>query len=280
MKRVLITGTNSYIGNYLNDYLKDYSNDYDIDFISLRDGSWKNNDIHFYDSVFHVAGLAHIKETNENKHLYYEINRDLAYEFANYCKESGIKHFIFLSSMSVYGIENGTINKGTALNPNNHYGKSKLEAEILLENLQSESFKLAILRPPMVYGKDTKGNYPRLSKLAIKTPAFPNIDNERSMIYIENLCEFVRLLIDDEGEGIFCPQNKEYVNTTHMVKLIADFHGKSLWLTKIFNPIIKLLNIGVINKVFGNLTYDKELSSYSKDYNVKDFKTSIELTEG
>lgn len=279
MKKILITGKNSYIGNFFVKALEDYPADYSIDYISLRGDSWKSEDISSYDCVFHVAGLAHVKETQDNKDQYYKINRDLAVDFAKYCKEQGLKQFIFLSSMSVYGLENGVIDKSTVLKPDSHYGKSKLEAEALLEELETQEFKLAIVRPPMVYGPDTKGNYPRLSGLAKKTPIFPKIDNKRSMIYIENLSEFIRLLIDDESRGIYMPQNRDYVNTSDMVSLIADINGKKIWFTRIFNPIIGLLNIGVVNKVFGDLVYEKDLSEYPKDYNKVDFETSIKLTE-
>lgn len=280
MKKILITGKNSYIGNFFIEALEDYPDKYSVDFISLRGDSWKGEDLSSYDSVFHVAGLAHVKETEDNKEEYYKINRDLAVDFASYCRDQGVKQFIFLSSMSVYGLEKGTIGPATELKPNNHYGKSKLEAEKLLEEIETKDFKVAIVRPPMVYGKDTKGNYPRLSALAKKTPIFPRIDNKRSMIYIENLSEFIRLLIDNGARGVFLPQNSEYVNTSDMVGLIGEIYGRKILFTRLFNPIIRLLNIGLINKVFGDLVYEKELSTYPKDYNKVDFETSIKRTEG
>lgn len=279
MKKILITGKNSYIGNFFIEALEDYPDKYSVDFISLRGDSWKGEDLSSYDSVFHVAGLAHVKETEDNKEEYYKINRDLAVDFASYCRDQGVKQFIFLSSMSVYGLENGVIDEKTPLKPNSHYGKSKLQAEKILGEMETEDFKLAIVRPPMVYGKDTKGNYPRLSGLAKKTPVFPKVDNKRSMIYIENLSEFIRLLIDDEARGIFLPQNSEYVNTSNMVGLIAKFHGKKIWFVKLFNPILRRLNIGLVNKVFGDLVYEKKLSKYPKDYNKIGFETSIKKTE-
>ena len=280
MKKILITGKNSYIGNYFTESLKDYPEAYKIDYISLRADAWKKEDLSTYDCVFHVAGLAHVRETEENKDQYYKINRDLAVDFASYCKDQGVAQFIFLSSMSVYGLEKGNISPATELKPNSHYGKSKLEAEKLLEEIETKDFKIAIVRPPMVYGKDTKGNYPRLSALAKKTPIFPRIDNKRSMIYIENLSEFIRLLIDDGARGVFLPQNSEYVNTSDMVGLIGEIYGRKILFTRLFNPIIRLLNIGLINKVFGDLVYEKELSAYPKDYNKVDFETSIKRTEG
>jgi nucleoside-diphosphate-sugar epimerase len=280
MKRILITGANSYIGTSVENWLAKEPDKYKVDTIDMRDGSWKDKDLSQYDVVFHVAGIAHIKETKENKPLYYKVNRDLAYETAKKAKLEGVKQFIFLSSMSVYGIEKGVIDENTPLEPNTHYGKSKLQAEELINRLTSDSFNVAILRPPMVYGENCKGNYPRLARLAVSTPIFPKIDNKRSMIYIDNLSEFVRLLIDDCSSGLFFPQNSDYVCTSEMVKLISEVHGKKIYMNKIFNPLLKLLKISLINKVFGDLVYEKRMSEYEKDYNVKKFVKSIKLSEG
>jgi nucleoside-diphosphate-sugar epimerase len=280
MKRILITGANSYIGTSVENWLAKEPDKYKVNTVDMKDDSWKNKDFSKFDVVFHVAGIAHIKETKENKPLYYKVNRDLAYETAKKAKAEGVKQFIFLSSMSVYGIEKGVIDENTPLEPNTHYGKSKLQAEELINRLTSDSFNVAILRPPMVYGENCKGNYPRLARLAVLTPIFPKIDNKRSMIYIDNLSEFVRLLIDDCSSGLFFPQNSEYVCTSEMVKLISEVHGKKIYMTKIFNPLLKLLKISLINKVFGDLVYEKRMSEYEKDYNVKKFVKSIKLSEG
>jgi len=279
MKKILITGNNSYVGISLVKWLGNYPDEYSIDTISLRNDTWKKKDFTKYDVVFHVAGIAHIKETKENADFYYKVNRDLAYETAQKAKNDGIKQFIFLSSMSVYGKENGIIDKTTPLKPNSNYGKSKLQAEQMINRLESDSFKIAILRPPMIYGKGCKGNYSRLGKLAKKSPIFPDIQNERSMIYIDNFCEFVRLLISDYGSGIFFPQNEEYVCSSEMVRTISKVHGKNIWMTKLFNPILTFNNVGLVNKVFGNLVYEKKMSSYNKDYNIKNLLESLRETE-
>jgi nucleoside-diphosphate-sugar epimerase len=279
MKKILITGANSYIGTSLDKWLKKYSGDYYTDTLDMRYDSWKEKDFSKYDVVFHVAGIAHIKETSKNQELYYKVNRDLASETAQKAKGEGVGQFIFLSSMSVYGIENGVIDKDTPLNPNTAYGKSKLEAEELIKKLEDESFIIAILRPPIVYGKGCRGNYPRLAGLALKTPIFPKVDNKRSMIYIDNLAEFVKQLIDNQSGGLFFPQNAEYVNTSEMVKVIAEAHGRKIWTTKLFNPLLRLLNVSTINKVFGDLVYEMIISDYESDYRVCEFKDSIQMTE-
>ncbi len=279
MKRILITGKNSYIGTSLENWLMREPDKYKVDTVDMKDGSWKEKDFSQYDVVFHVAGIAHIKETSDNQDLYYKVNRDLAYETAQKAKEDGVEHFIFLSSMSVYGIENGVIDKNTILKPNSAYGKSKIEAEELINKLQENSFTVAKLRPPMVYGKGCRGNYPRLVGLALKTPIFPKVDNKRSMIYIDNLSEFVKQLIDNRSGGLFFPQNAEYVNTSEMVRLIAEAHGKRMVMTKLFNPLLRLLNVSTVNKVFGDLVYDMSMSEYKNDYRVCGFGESINKTE-
>ncbi len=280
MKKILITGANSYIGTSFEKWVSRYPDKYSVDTIDMEDNNWKEKSFKGYDVVFHVAGIAHIKETRKNAELYYKVNRDLAFNVAQKAKNDGIKQFVFLSSMSVYGIENGVIDKNTSPNPKSNYGKSKLQAEELVIPLEEDTFKVAILRPPMIYGKGCKGNYPRLSNFAQKAPFFPNVKNKRSMIYIDNLCEFVRLLIDGYNRGLFFPQNKEYVCTSEMVKLIAEAHGKKIKTTKLFNPLLRLLKFSTVNKVFGDLIYVKNMSEYKKKYYLQDFCASIRSTEG
>lgn len=276
MKKILITGEDSYIGTSLENWLIKYSNCYSVDSISVKDNLWKNKDFSQFDVVFHVAGIAHIKETKKNRELYYKVNRDLAFEVAKKAKSDGVKQFIFLSSMSVYGLDDGIINENTPLRPTSAYGESKFEAEKLIKTLESRSFIIAILRPPMVYGKGCKGNYPKLASLALKIPVFPNVNNKRSMIYIDNLSEFIRQIVDNRDGGLYFPQNSEYVNTSEMVRLIAIAHKKKLFMPKQFNFLINKLNIDIINKVFGDLVYDMEIANKIDTISLKE---SIKITE-
>jgi len=275
-KKILITGANSYIGTSFEKWLAQWPDEYIVDTVDMLDGSWREKSFAGYDVVFHVAGIAHIKETKKNESLYYLINRDLAYEVAEKAKNDGVPQLIFLSSMSVYGIETGVIDKETSVNPKSAYGKSKFQAEEMINKLADDSFTVAILRPPMVYGKGCKGNYPRLAKLALRTPIFPLVDNKRSMIYIDNLSEFVKQICDNTRGGLFFPQNSEYVNTSEMVRLIAEAHGKKIIMTKLFDPILRLLNIGILNKVFCNLIYAQSIAD---NVEFLTFKQSIRLTE-
>lgn len=259
MKKILITGANSYIGTSFEKWLKQWTEEYSIDTVDMKDGAWKKKSFSGYDVVFHVAGIAHIKETKENVPLYYKVNRDLVYEVAKKAKAYGVEQFIFLSSMSVYGMEKGVISKDTVPAPKSNYGKSKLQAEELIAPLQDATFNIAVLRPPMLYGPGCKGNYVRLEKFALKSPIFPDIKNKRSMIYIDNLCEFVKQIIDDESSGLFFPQNDEYTCTSDMVREIAEAHGKKIHMTKLFNPLLRVLKVSTVNKVFGDLVYEKEI---------------------
>lgn len=256
MKKILITGANSYIGTSFEKYMEQFGDEYVIDTVDMISDSWKSKDFSGYDCVFHVAGIAHQKETLKNAHLYYEVNRNLAIATAKKAKRDGVKQFILLSSMSVYGMETGVITKNTVPHPKSHYGKSKLQADEKIVKLNCDKFKVAILRPPMVYGRGCKGNYQKLRKFALTFPIFPDYPNQRSMVYIDNLCEFVKNTIDENRQGLFLPQNAEYVNTSKMVKEIATSNGKYVRLTTIFNPFIRIAPMGIIKKVFGSLIYD------------------------
>jgi len=284
MKRVLITGKNSYIGTSLENWLMREPDKYKVDTIDMKDGLWKEKDFSQHDVVFHVAGIAHVSSDPKMEDLYYKVNRDLTIETAEKAKAEGVKQFIFMSSIIVYGDSSSSkrvIDRNTVPTPSNFYGNSKLQAEEGIKDLESDNFKIVVLRPPMIYGKGSKGNYPRLANMAKKIPVFPDINNERSMLHIDNLCEFIKIMIDHEETGLYFPQNKEYVKTSELVKTIAEVHGKKIMITKLFNPVLRLMfGIGIVNKVFGNLVYEKSMSDYDKaNYRIRDFRESIELTE-
>lgn len=286
-KKILITGSNSYIGTSFERWCSQYPKRYTFDSVDMKEESWKNKAFSGYDVFFHVAGLAHVSTDPKMEGLYYKINRDLAIEAAKKAKAEGVKQFIFMSSIIIYG-DSSYMNKkriiigDTVPQPTNFYGNSKLQAEQGIFALQDDSFNVVALRPPMIYGKGSKGNYPRLAQMAQKLPFFPDVDNERSMLHIDNLCEFIRLMVENEEHGVFYPQNAEYVKTSEMVRLIAKAHGKKVRLTKLANPLLSLLGkrIGMVSKAFGNLVYDKSVSEYKEWYCVRSLEESIMLTEG
>lgn len=289
MKKILITGAGSYIGTSFEEYMKQWSDRYQIDTVDMIGDGWMKYDFSGYDTVYHVAGIAHSdngKISKEKAKLYYEVNTKLTIRTAMKAKKAGVKQFIFMSSAIVYGDsapigKKKMITKDTPVKPANCYGDSKVKAENGLRKLEDENFKVVILRPPMIYGKGSKGNYPLMSKLAQKMPVFPYVDNCRSMLYIENLMEFVRLMIENEEHGTFWPQNAEYSNTSELVKMIAAEHCKRIVLVKGATVPLKLAGLatGLVDKAFGNLAYDQSLSEYKENYRIANLRRSIMLTE-
>ena len=295
MRKVLITGANSYIGMSFEKYVADhYSLELSVDTMDMIDGSWKQKDFSSYDIVFHVAGIAHAdvgNVSNEIKAKYYAVNTDLAIETCKKAKHEGIKQFVFMSSAIVYGDsapygKSKRITKDVEPTPANFYGDSKWQADKGVRELADDNYIVTVLRPPMIYGKGSKGNYPTLAKMAKKLPVFPDVINERSMLYIENLCEFLCQVMIRGESGIFWPQNAEYTKTSQMVKTISETVGHKIYVSKCWNWIVGLARLipgkprGLANKAFGNLSYDLSLSQYDFNYQVVDLKESIIRTEG
>lgn len=281
MKRILITGANSYIGTSFEKYInKNFNDEYVINTVDTLDGEWKDKSFSGYDCVFHVAGIAHRKETKQNAKLYYEVNRDLATAVAKKAKDEGVKQFIFLSSMSVYGMYTGVITKDTQPNPKSNYGRSKLQAEEEIETLCDENFKVCILRPPMTYGKGCRGNFNAVRKLVEKYPIFPNVKNQRSMIYVDNLSSFVRLCVEKELSGLYFPQNKEFVSTVEMARVIARTMNKKVYFDYASGFAVRILRLFYpkAKKAFGTLIYDiTDVEDYCVISNTESFRESVML---
>lgn len=298
-KKVLITGAGSYIGqSFINYAKKNYPDNFEIEELDLMETSWKNVSFSKYDIVYHVAGIAHAdvgKVSEETKEKYYKVNTDLTVEVAKKAKEDGVREFIFMSSMIIYGEsapygKKKVIDENTVPMPANFYGDSKLQADVAVRTLADEKFKVIVLRPPMIYGKGSKGNYPILAKIARKLPVFPNVNNERSMLHIDNLCEFLCqiLLVRETNDNaiVLIPQNAEWINTSAMVKEIANVSGKNIIELKVLKPAVIVGSKipgkigGMVNKAFGNNCYAHNISVYSNiDYQKITLKESIKLTE-
>ena len=290
MKRILITGAGSYIGQHVRQWLERYSGDYQVEMLSLRGDDWRQRSFAGLDAILHAAGIVHQPKSKDDPSqaaLYDRVNHDLAVEVAQKAKREGVGQFLFLSTEAVYGLYAPvgrvvTITKDTPLHPVDNYGISKAKAEEDLNALREEEFKVVILRLPMVYGRGCKGNYQTLSKLAKKLPVFPLVENQRSMLYIDNFCECFRLLVEDGADGLLCPQNAEYVSTCDMVNRIAHANGRGIAMVRGFTWALKLLTAvtPMADKAFGSLCYDRSLSDYPKNYCVKSFDQSILETEG
>lgn len=299
-KKVLITGAGSYIGEAFQTYATEHYPALKVDAVDMIDGSWREKNFSSYDIIYHVAGIAHADVGNVDeatKAKYYAVNTDLAVEVCEKAKAEGVKNFVFMSSMIVYGDsapygKSKVVDEHTVPFTANFYGDSKLQADAAVRELADDSFHVFVLRPPMIYGKGSKGNYPTLAKFAKKLPVFPNVDNERSMLHIDNLCEFLCqiMMVKEVKENaiVLIPQNGEWTKTSEMVKEIGEVTGKKVRLIGgIMKPAVLLGGKvpgkigGLVNKAFGNSTYAHEMSIYEGIvYQTTSLKESIQKTEG
>ena len=281
MKKVLITGAGSYVGESVRRYILSTSTDFQIDAVDTMGDKWKKADYSQYDVVYHVAGIAHVNADPKMEALYYKVNRDLTIEVAKHAKAAGVKHFIFMSSQIVFhesqSLKTEVLTAQTKENPNGFYGDSKLQAELGIKPLEDENFKVCILRPCMIYGPNAKGNFPRLAKLACKTPIFPCWHNKRSMLYIDNLAEFVKQAVLRELSGTFYPQNRELADTVEIIRFFAKAAGHRIWITKLLNPFVWLGSFVLqpINKMFATYYYAPEMSKMDFDYQLVSFEESL-----
>ena len=287
MIKVLITGAGSYVGESVRKYILSTSSDFEIDAVDTMGDNWKKADYSQYDVVYHVAGIEHVNADPKMEPLYYKVNRDLTIAVAEHAKAAGVKQFIFMSSQIVFhesqSLKSEVLTKDTKENPNGFYGDSKLQAEIGLHKLEDENFKVCIFRPCMIYGPNAKGNFPRLAKLATKVPFFPCWHNKRSMLYIDNLAEFVKQAMLRGLSGTFYPQNKEQADTVEIIRFFAKHAGHKVWISRIFNPFVWLGSFVLqpINKMFATYYYDPSMSKMNFDYQLVSFEESLKrVAEG
>ena len=285
MKKVLITGANSFVGTNIESWLMREPESFQVDIVDTMNEAWKQADFSKYDVVFHVAGIAHVDPKPGMAPLYYKVNRDLTIEIAKYAKDHGVNQFIFMSSGIVYhaskSLKGDVKTADTIPQPNDFYGDSKLQAENGLHELECSAFKVSILRPPMIYGHGSKGNLPRLGYLATRTPIFPAWHNKRSMLHVDNLAEFVKQIILREMGGTFFPQNAEYSDTVELVRYFAKEHGHKIWISRLFNPLVWLgaKFLPAVPKMFADSYYVQEMSKYDFDYQVISLTDSLKGLE-
>lgn len=277
---ILITGANSYVGTHVEEWIKNHS-DYQVHTLDMLDDAWRETDFSAYDVVYHVAGLAHVNPSPSMEELYYKVNRDLTLEVARKAKEAGVMQFIFMSSMIVFhesrSLKPEMLTADTQPCPNGFYSDSKLQAENGLHELACNTFKICILRPPMIYGKGSKGNFPRLIRLAAKTPVFPEFHNRRSMLYIDNLAEFVLQAIVHQLSGTFYPQNCELSDTVEIIRYFAKAQHHHVYFAKWLNPFVRIAShfLQPINKMFGTYYYAPQMSKMDFDYQLVSFEESL-----
>ena len=279
-KNILITGANGYVGSSFIDL---YTKEHLFTKFSLLTNKIDKIDFSNIDIVLHCAALVHQKEEHSYE-KYHEINVDYPVNLAKLAKENGVKQFIFISTIAVYGEDLEKLNENTICNPITPYGKSKLEAEKQLLELNNEDFVVSIIRPPMVYGKNAPGNIDSLIKLVKKLPILPlaKINNKRSFISIQNLChlidEIIRFRIEYgmTGENIFLASDDEPLSTSRLIELIAKNLDKKIYLVKIpfFESLLKTLKPSFHKRLYGSLEVDnsitKEKLNLTNPYSVED----------
>lgn len=275
MKRILITGSNGFIGNY---FINNYKSKYNIKTFSFLKDDINTLDCNTIDIVFHLSALVH-QMGGASANEYEKINVIQTIELAKKAKESGIKHFVFMSTVKVYGEEtNSKYIENTVCNPEDDYGKSKLKAEQELQKLEDENFKISIIRTPIVYGYGVKANIKNLINLVNKVPVLPfgKIKNKRSMVYIGNLSHLVYEIITQEKQGIFLASDDEPLSTTRLIELIAKNLDKKIYIVKIpfFESLLKIVKPSFHKRLYGSLEVDntitKEKLNLQNPYSVED----------
>ena len=283
LKKIIITGVNGRIARHLTRYLAGWEGLYEVVLLSLRDDLWKDMSFQGYDAVIHLAALVHRKEKPSMEQQFERLNVQLPRQVAQKAKEEGVGLFVYASSLAVYGLEGSvqlpqTIDENTAENPASLYGKSKWRGEQLVGRLNDEQFRVVVLRVPLVYGAGCKGSYGTLRAVALKLPMVPRMENRRSMIHLDNLSEFIRLLIERPSSGTFFPQNREFVCTSDLIQHVANAHGKRLRQSPFWGGFFRrfLGRLGLVEKIWGTLVIGKELSTtFGWDYNVLSFEDSF-----
>lgn len=285
MKHVLITGAGSYVGTKVRERLETEPDKFQVEELDVQDDAWRDHDFSEYDCVYHVAGIAHVSTDPSMEPLYMAVNRDLTIEVGKKAKEAGVSQLIFMSSAIVYGDSDPCdvfkpITKETPVNPSNFYGLSKVEAEIGLMEQCDSSFRVAILRCPMIYGPGCKGNFPTLAKIARVTPVFPDIENRRSMLYVGNLAELVCMLAESGRGGLYLPQNAEWSSTPQLVRMLAKAQGKKLLLAKALALPVRMVfgRTNAFNKAFGNLYYEQSNDDMGFEYQRFGLDESVSLS--
>ncbi len=281
---ILIVGKNSYIGNHIDEWLKKYG--HQVTQLDVLTDEWKTYDYSLYDAIVHVAGIVHQPKCNDWE-LYKRVNADMPVAIATMAKEQGVKQYVFFSTMGVYGIgkklHTNVIDKDTPLRADSMYGKSKLMAEEGLMKLQDNNFNIVCVRPPSVYGRDCRGGYiTGFSSIVRKLPVIPRAyeNVKQSFIYIDNLCELVRLVIEKNLFGVFCPQDDKAVSANELLQVIADGIGKKYRSSWQLGQGLKLFRfIPLVKKAYGGIEYSRGLSTIAGlEYVVVPFEEGMRRT--
>ncbi|MDQ7042131.1 MAG: NAD-dependent epimerase/dehydratase family protein [Sulfurimonas sp.] len=275
MINLLISGSSGFIGNY---FVNKYSKSYDINRFSFLNDDLNKLNLSETNTVLHLSALVH-QMGGASKEEYERVNVTQTLELAKKAKESGVGHFIFMSSVKVYGEESsGVYSEVTECHPQDEYGVSKLKAEKELLKLEDENFQVAIVRTPIVYGYGVKANIKNLVSLVDKISILPfgGIVNKRSMVYIGNLCHLVDSIVKQNMNGIFLASDDKPLSTTKLIELIAKELDKKVYLLNIpfFASLLKSFKPSFYKRLYESLEvdnrYTKERLSLTNLYSVED----------
>ena len=260
-KRILVTGSSGFVGRI---FLKKYRSSFKVKTFSFTREELNNINLNNIDVILHLSALVHQKKKLSLEE-YLKVNAFQTFDLAKKAKKSKVKHFIFLSSISVYDKSLSHINEKSYLNPITFYGKSKLRGEQLIKSLEDNRFQITIIRSPLIYGMDCPGNISSLVKLIDWLPVIPlgGIDNKKSFVYVENLCSMIFGSIEKNKSGIFLASDDQVISTSYLVKTMARLKRKKIIVIKstVFNFFLKYFFPNLYHKLFRNLTID---NNYTK----------------
>ncbi len=267
MSKILLTGASGFLGDY---FFNKYRNNYSIENFSFRNNKQENLDLTEIDTIIHLSALVH-QMGGATVEEYERINVTQTLELASKAKESGVGHFVFMSSIKACGEESHeAYSEKSECKPEDDYGKSKLKAELELQNLEDSSFIVSIIRTPIVYGYGVKANIKNLISLVQKVPAIPfaSITNRRSMVYIGNLCHLIDTVAQKKKSGIFLAADDTPLSTTRLIEMIAKELNKKVYLLKIpfFPSLLKIVKPSFYKRLYESLEVDNSATKKSLEF--------------
>lgn len=277
VKKIVVTGAKGKLSCKTAEWLNN-KNDYSAKQMSLRNGIEEVN-LDGVDSVVHIAGVTpqNVKSPDD----YYKINTVLTEKLANKSKIQGVRHFVYISSMAVYGItqsidqNGGQVNANTPCNPIDEYGKSKLRAEKSLVNLQDDRFKVCIIRVPSVFDEEKTEYTDQYKYLSDKLPFIPKAftGNYKSFIHTNDLCELIYLVLENETGGVICPDDGE-ISAFDICRFISPHKPVSRISGKMIESFMR--NNPRITDYYGAVYYSSSLTNvFGGKYRITDVRSAI-----
>lgn len=295
--KILVTGASGFVGRAVIASIGS-SNALCIGRTPVDGYEFISNDYNYSDSVvdrlsevrvvIHCAGRAHVMRENidESSSLYRLANIDTTNNIATMAAKAGVERFIYLSSIKVYGNSVGRpFCASDNAKPVDDYGLSKLCAERrLFEICRYSAMDYAIIRPPLIYGPNVKGNFESLSRFVFKGMPNPFCllkNNKRSMVSIFNLVSLIMCCCEFNGRiaQILLVSDDEDISMAYLIKLLsASCHSRNI---PIPIPISVYKLVGTIlqkseyvERLIGDLQVDitstKKLLNWEPPYSVCD----------